>query len=52
MPIDGNQGFLKSRDERRRVEMRFAHLKIPHGFELMMLGYSPEPATNFISPEH
>src|SRR4051812_44175504 len=25
--------FLKSRDERKRVEMRFAHLKIHHGFE-------------------
>jgi transposase len=29
--------FLKSRDERKRVEMRFAHLKIHHGFERMRL---------------
>jgi len=26
--------FLKSRDQRKRVEMRFAHLKIHHGFGL------------------
>jgi hypothetical protein len=29
--------FLKSRDERKRVEMRFAHLKTHHGFERMRL---------------
>ena len=29
----GTKAFLKSRDERKRVEMRFAHLKIYHGFE-------------------
>jgi Transposase DDE domain len=29
--------FLKSRDERKRVEMRFAHLKMHHGFERMRL---------------
>jgi Transposase DDE domain len=29
--------FLKARDERKRVEMRFAHLKIHHGFERMRL---------------
>ena len=29
--------FLKSSDERKRVEMRFAHLKIHHGFERMRL---------------
>ena len=28
---------LKSRDERKRVEMRFAHLKTHHGFERMRL---------------
>jgi hypothetical protein len=33
----GTKGFLKSRDERKRVEMRFAHLKIHHGFERMRL---------------
>lgn len=31
------KGFLKSRDERKRVEMRFAHLKTHHGFEQMRL---------------
>jgi len=27
------KAFAKSRDERKRVEMRFAHLKIQHGFK-------------------
>jgi transposase len=31
------RAFLKSRDERKRVEMRFAHLKSHHGFERMRL---------------
>jgi len=31
------KAFLKSRDQRKRVEMRFAHLKIHHGFEPMRL---------------
>jgi len=31
------KAFLKSRDQRKRVEMRFAHLKIQHGFERMRL---------------
>lgn len=31
------KAFLKSRDERKRVEMRFAHLKVHHGFERMRL---------------
>ena len=31
------KAFLKSRDERKRVEMRFAHLKTHHGFERMRL---------------
>jgi len=33
----GTKAFLKSRDERKRVEMRFAHLKLHHGFERMRL---------------
>jgi hypothetical protein len=33
----GTKRFLKSRDEGKRVEMRFAHLKIHHGFERMRL---------------
>ena len=31
------KAFLMSRDQRKRVEMRFAHLKIDHGFERMRL---------------
>jgi hypothetical protein len=31
------KAFLKSRDERKRVEMRFGHLKTHHGFERMRL---------------
>ena len=31
------KAFLKSRDLRKRVEMRFAHLKTHHGFERMRL---------------
>ena len=31
------KAFLKSRDERKSVEMRFAHLKTHHGFERMRL---------------
>src|SRR5664279_4505677 len=31
------KAFMKSRDERKRVEMRFAHLKVHHGFERMRL---------------
>jgi IS5 family transposase len=31
------KAFLKSRDERKRVKMRFAHLKVHHGFERMRL---------------
>jgi DDE family transposase len=33
----GTKRFLKSRDERKRFEMRFAHLKTHHGFERMRL---------------
>jgi hypothetical protein len=33
----GTKRFLKSRDERKRVEMRFAHLKVHHSFERMRL---------------
>jgi Transposase DDE domain len=31
------KAFAKSRDERKRVDMRFAHLKTHHGFERMRL---------------
>ena len=38
------KAFIKSRDQRKRVEMRFAHLKIHHGFERMRLrGLSGAP---------
>jgi hypothetical protein len=33
----GTPEFEKSRDERKRVEMRFAHLKTHHRFERMRL---------------
>jgi len=33
----GKPEFAKSRDERKRVEMRFAHLKTHHRFERMRL---------------
>ena len=33
----GTSEFDKSRDERKRVEMRFAHLKTHHRFERMRL---------------
>jgi hypothetical protein len=33
----GTPEFDKSRDERKKVEMRFAHLKAHHGFERMRL---------------
>ena len=31
------KAFARSRDERKRIEMRFAHLKTHHGFERMRL---------------
>jgi hypothetical protein len=33
----GTPAFAKSRDERKKVEMRFAHLKTHHRFERMRL---------------
>jgi Transposase DDE domain len=33
----GTPSFVKSRDERKKVEMRFAHLKTYHRFERMRL---------------
>jgi len=44
------KALLKSRDQRKRVEMRFAHLKAHHGFEHMRLRVSPASAT--ISPQY
>src|SRR6201988_531715 len=43
------KAFAKSRDERKRVEMRFAHLKTHHGFERMRLRDFPVRATSSIS---
>jgi hypothetical protein len=31
------KAFLRSRDQRKRVEIRFGHLKTHHGFERMRL---------------
>src|SRR6267154_3611786 len=46
------KAFLKSRDERKRVEMRFAHLKIHHGFEQMRLrGLSKPPTSSTASTQ-
>ena len=33
----GTPEFVKSRNERKKVEMRFAHLKTHHGFERVRL---------------
>ncbi len=33
----GTKAFARSRDERKRVEMRFAHLKTHHPFERLRL---------------
>ena len=46
----GTPEFIKSRDERKKVEMRFAHLKTHHRFERMRLRASPAHATSSISP--
>jgi transposase len=35
--LAGTEAFARSRDERKKVEMRFAHLKTHHGFERMRL---------------
>lgn len=35
--LTGTAEFAKSRDEREKVEMRFAHLKTHHRFERMRL---------------
>jgi transposase len=35
--LEGTPAFEKSRNERKKVEMRFAHLKTHHGFERMRL---------------
>jgi hypothetical protein len=45
----GKPEFDKSRDERKRVEMRFAHLKTHHRFERMRLRASPVHATSSTS---
>jgi hypothetical protein len=39
--------FAKSRNERKKVEMRFAHLKTHHGFERSGCGAFPVHATKF-----
>jgi hypothetical protein len=40
-PRDDRPKLSKSRNERKKVEMRFAHLKTHHGFERMRLrGFS------------
>jgi hypothetical protein len=46
----GRKAFLNSRDECKRVEMRFAHLKVHHGFERMRLRGLSGARDEFISP--
>jgi hypothetical protein len=49
--VGSMSAFVRSRDERKRVEMRFAHLKSHHDFERMRLrGGFPVRETSFISP--
>jgi hypothetical protein len=45
----GTPEFDKSRDERKKVEMRFAHLKTHQGFERMRLRGSPAHPTSSTS---
>ncbi len=37
------KAFARSRDESKRVEMRFAHLKTHHRFERLRCEGSPAP---------
>jgi len=46
----GTPEFAKSRDERKKVEMRFAHLETHHQVEHMHLRGSPAHATSSTSP--
>jgi len=46
----GTPEFAKSRDERKKVEMRFAHLETHHRVERMRLRGSPAHATSSTSP--
>ena len=43
----GTPEFAKSRDERKKVEMRFAHLKTHHRFERMRLRGLPGARDEF-----
>ena len=43
------KAFTRSRDERKRVEMRFAHIKTHHGVERMRLRGLLAPVTNSTS---
>jgi len=43
------KAFLKSRNERKRVEMRFAHLKAHHGFERLRLRGLSRPISDIAS---
>ena len=46
----GTKAFLRSRDERKRVEMRFAHLKLIMALSARGSEVFPVPATNSILP--
>jgi len=46
-----DEGLSQVSDERKRVEMRFAHLKIHHGFERMRLrGLSGHATSSTLPP--
>ena len=42
----GTPQYEKSRNERKKVEMKFAHLKCHHGLERLRLRGPVEPVTN------
>ena len=48
--LAGTEAFAKSRDERKKVEMRFAHLKTHHHFERMRCAACPALVTSSTSP--
>ena len=48
--LDGTPAFAESSNQRKKIEMRFAHLKTHHRFERMRQRGSPVHATSSISP--
>ena len=48
--LRGTPEFERSSNARKKVEMRFAHLKVQHGFERSAYAVSPAHATSSTSP--